>query len=799
MKRLSLLLLFVLACIFSARAYQKVSLDITVNQKKRNMVIFTPNTVTKNMPLMIVTHGMNQSPEYQYDADKFYNLIDTEKFIVAYLRSDGNTWDIGGTADQNFVLQTIDELYDKYEINKSRVYWSGFSMGSMLMYHCMPNVQDKIAAFAPTSGVQFSEQPWTKCKQPVNLIHCHAYGDDVFNYNQYGIRAYVENFAKMNEYKDYKKTANYNPGSWFTGDKEVWSGGKNGSVVELFSYNNGGHWPMDGNAKEIWNFCKQFSLKSLTEEYQEIYQKANDLILEWKDTPEMVEKAVYKTLNTALTTYSEENTPTDEDKTKAISRFTTYISLFESVAKGVNKVTNGGEATQPDGFDPNFHIYLCFGQSNMEGNAAIEAVDRVNVDPRFKMMAAVDMPSSNRKKGEWYTAYPPLCRNSTGLTPADYFGRTMVEQLPESIKVGVINVAVGGAKIELFDEDKCAAYIAGEADWFKNYCKEYNNNPYQVLVTMAKKAQKAGVIKGILLHQGCSNNTDKNWPVMVKRVYIRLLHDLGLNEEETPLLMGELLAQAQGGICWGHNSVIAKTSPVIPNSYVISSANCPGAADGLHFTAEGYRMLGKRYAEQMLKILDQKKEIDFDTTETPFPTEKGTFNPSLYLEGVYTHTSVVNTFKSTDVNNFGGWRYTKGIDLSDHKYLVLNLIRVPSSKTYLRIYDTDDYLNPCFSYELPTSSKTHVIDLTTLVDGEGNKIDPSHVYMLGFQNGTKDQSLYVKSIYLSDDGENPTTGIEDIKMVENDPYAPTFDLSGRKVVAPSRGIYIKGNKKVLVK
>src|SRR5574344_1605414 len=133
MKRLSLLLLFVLACIFSAHAYQKVSLDITVNQKKRNMVIFTPNTVTKNMPLMIVTHGMNQSPEYQYDADKFYNLIDTEKFIVAYLRSDGNTWDIGGTAAQNFVLQTIDELYDKYEINKSRVYWSGFSMGSMLM------------------------------------------------------------------------------------------------------------------------------------------------------------------------------------------------------------------------------------------------------------------------------------------------------------------------------------------------------------------------------------------------------------------------------------------------------------------------------------------------------------------------------------------------------------------------------------------------------------------------------------------------------------------------------------------
>lgn len=26
--------------------------------------------------------------------------------------------------------------------------------------------------------------------------------------------------------------------------------------------------------------------------------------------------------------------------------------------------------------DPNFYIYLCFGQSNMEGNAAAEAVDK---------------------------------------------------------------------------------------------------------------------------------------------------------------------------------------------------------------------------------------------------------------------------------------------------------------------------------------------------------------------------------------------------------------------------------------
>ena len=101
--------------------------------------------------------------------------------------------------------------------------------------------------------------------------------------------------------------------------------------------------------------------------------------------------------------------------------------------------------------DPNFHIYLSLGQSNMEGNARIEAQDTVDVNDRFKVLAAVDCPELGREKGKWYTAVPPLCRCKTGLTPTDYFGRTLVEKLPDSIKVGVVNVAVGGCKIELFD------------------------------------------------------------------------------------------------------------------------------------------------------------------------------------------------------------------------------------------------------------------------------------------------------------------------------------------------------------
>src|SRR5450631_419772 len=91
--------------------------------------------------------------------------------------------------------------------------------------------------------------------------------------------------------------------------------------------------------------------------------------------------------------------------------------------------------------DKKFYIFLCFGQSNMEGNARIQPQDTVNVDARFQVMEAVDCPNLNRVKGKWYSAVPPLCRCYTVLTPADYFGRILIENLPEDIKVGVINVA----------------------------------------------------------------------------------------------------------------------------------------------------------------------------------------------------------------------------------------------------------------------------------------------------------------------------------------------------------------------
>src|SRR4051812_19199957 len=213
--------------------------------------------------------------------------------------------------------------------------------------------------------------------------------------------------------------------------------------------------------------------------------------------------------------------------------------------------------------ETNFWIFLCFGQSNMEGFPGIDEQDKAGVDERFKVFATVDFPKLERTKGKWYPAVPPLCRPNSGLCPADFFGRTMVSNLPPNIKVGVVNVSVAGCKIELFEQGSYQSYASNAAPWLQNIIRTYGGNPYRHLVENAMLAQKDGVIKGVLLHQGESNNNDREWPNKVKGIYENLLNDLNLKAEEVPLLAGGLVPADQNGACASMNKIIAELPKTI--------------------------------------------------------------------------------------------------------------------------------------------------------------------------------------------------------------------------------------------
>ncbi len=251
--------------------------------------------------------------------------------------------------------------------------------------------------------------------------------------------------------------------------------------------------------------------------------------------------------------------------------------------------------------DPNFHIYLLFGQSNMEGAGTIENQDKTGVNARFRVMGALTCTGTRPfTYGQWADATPPLVRCYTGLGIGDYFGRTMVEDLPTHIKVGLVPVAVGGCDIGLFDKVNYAFYANNAPQWMKDIIAQYGGNPYARLIATAKLAQKDGVIKGILFHQGETNTNNPDWKDKVKQVVENIKIDLGLGD--VPFLAGELLA-SQGACCSVHNVEVNKLPGLIPNTHVISSVDLTGT-DNAHFTSASYRTFGERYAKKMHTLIE---------------------------------------------------------------------------------------------------------------------------------------------------------------------------------------------------
>ena len=263
------------------------------------------------------------------------------------------------------------------------------------------------------------------------------------------------------------------------------------------------------------------------------------------------------------------------------------------------------ETLQQHAQDPNFWIFLCFGQSNMAGQAPIEQQDMA-VSDRFLSIATTD-GGDGRVMGTWRKAIPPLCRHDAGLGPADYFGRTLLDNVPENVRVGIVSVAVEGCPITFFDKDRNASLIAmEEQDWMNDILNQYGRDPYQRLLSMARLAAKDGVIKGILLHQGETDAYDIEWCQTVRKIYCDLQQELGFDSSYVPLLVGEVVRGEYGGICGHANATIDRVANLYPNTFVVSSEGCMPCEDYLHFSGEGYRLLGRHYAFRYLEVTNQK-------------------------------------------------------------------------------------------------------------------------------------------------------------------------------------------------
>ena len=264
-------LLMVLCLQMAAQTWEEVK----VGTSTRKTLTYVPKNVEKSPALVISLHGMNQDPEYQQKQTQWNALADTEGFIVTYPLGNNRMWDTGGMGDVKFVEAIMKDMELKHNVDKNRIYLSGFSMGSWLGYHCLETLGDKIAAFGPVSGVDIGKQP--KANRKVSIMHIHGTGDDVFKYQgdpshmaggYPSIEEYVKKWAAYEgcDVSNPQVIRPYPAGS--TGPKAtrtIYNNVNDGVEVNLIAIDGKGHWHSNepngvNSTKELWTFFKRHQL-----------------------------------------------------------------------------------------------------------------------------------------------------------------------------------------------------------------------------------------------------------------------------------------------------------------------------------------------------------------------------------------------------------------------------------------------------------------------------------------------------------------------------------------------------------
>ena len=262
----------------------------------REYIIYVPQSYSSSIstPILFSFHGGSGYANYfmNYEAD-FRPISDTANFILVYPQAlqdpnDGNStnWlhkDPTDHKDIFFIEYLIDTLSTQFNIDDSRIYASGYSLGGMFSYELACQLNEKITAIASVAGAAFHGAfSYCDVTHPTAVLSINGTDDGTHPYidiNDWGyfsvpeidsFWAYTNNtdiFPVVNQLPD----INSNDGS--TVERYTWNNGDGCVSVEELKIINGGHdWPSFSNSSgnqdidaniEVWNFVSKFNMDGL--------------------------------------------------------------------------------------------------------------------------------------------------------------------------------------------------------------------------------------------------------------------------------------------------------------------------------------------------------------------------------------------------------------------------------------------------------------------------------------------------------------------------------------------------------
>jgi hypothetical protein len=245
-----------------------------------------------------------------------------------------------------------------------------------------------------------------------------------------------------------------------------------------------------------------------------------------------------------------------------------------------------GAMAQPPSLPPRekFHLFLLVGQSNMAGRGVVTSADRT-VPARVLML---------NRAGEWAPATDPMHfdKPAAGVGLGRTFGIEVAAATP-AVTIGLIPCAVGGSPIE--------SWVPG---YFYNATQSH---PWDDALRRARVALRAGTLTGILWHQGESDANRQFAPQYEARLHeliARLRSEL--RAPEVPFLAGQMGRFADApwdefkvAVDRVHRELPAK----VRGTAFVSAEGLAHNGDKVHFDADSYRELGRRYAKAYLGLI----------------------------------------------------------------------------------------------------------------------------------------------------------------------------------------------------
>lgn len=239
------------------------TLNLSVAGASRSATLHVPTGPLTNPPLVFLLHGLGGDGPGMQSTTQMDPVADREKFIVAYPSAVGGTWDYAGAKnDYAFFKAIIDTTVTRYQVDRNRVYISGFSQGGGEAVYAAFSYPDVYAAVAPVSSVG-NGAPTPNRPIPIFL----TFGTNDL-YTPATFMASVTGWLKIDSCSTTPTVIRPYPATNANSVVTRLSYGNcaHGTEIVADSIQGGPHeWPNNtatkvNNAEEVWAFFKKFTL-----------------------------------------------------------------------------------------------------------------------------------------------------------------------------------------------------------------------------------------------------------------------------------------------------------------------------------------------------------------------------------------------------------------------------------------------------------------------------------------------------------------------------------------------------------